>query len=173
MTDWLPELIPVNPWTHDTYDVLYDIFCQDIKDYDLRYCECKVWIFPEKEDGKELLFWHLTSRKVNQTKIPRRKKKFTKKQPVHELDRFPDMRRCERLSWIKALIEHPLEPEILTWDYEEGNLTIKTYIWLKNLDFVVIMKKYHNGSRRLITSFYIDKEYKRMDFERKYINRIK
>lgn len=62
---------------------------------------------------------------------------------------------------------------MLAWDYEEGDLTIKTYIWLKKYDFIVIMKKYPNDKRKLITSFYVDKFYKRKDFERKYANRIK
>ena len=74
---------------------------------------------------------------------------------------------------MKAIIENADEPEVLAWDYEEGNLTIKTYVWLKDLDFVVIMKKYPDNKRRLITSFYVDKAYKRMDFERKYARRIK
>ena len=62
---------------------------------------------------------------------------------------------------------------MLVWDYEEGDLTIKTYVWLKEYDFIVIMKKYPDDKRRLITSFYVDKFYKRKDFERKYANRIK
>ena len=63
--------------------------------------------------------------------------------------------------------------QLLAWDYEEGDLTIKTYVWLKDLDFAVIMKKYPDGKRRLITSFYVDKFYKQKDFERRYTNRIK
>lgn len=74
---------------------------------------------------------------------------------------------------MRALIENAKEPEVLKWDYEEGNLTIKTYVWLKDLDFVVIMKKYPDNKRRLITSFYVDKAHKRKDFKRKHANRIK
>jgi hypothetical protein len=86
---------------------------------------------------------------------------------------LPDPRRCERLPWVKPLIEHPTEPEVLAWDYEEGDETIKTYIWMQDYDFVVIMKKFPDGRRRLITSFYVDSEYKRDDFTRKYATRIK
>ena len=71
------------------------------------------------------------------------------------------------------MIENAKELEVLAWDYEEGDLTIKTYVWLKDLDFTVIMKKYPDNKRRLITSFYVDKDYKRKDFERKYANRLK
>lgn len=76
------------------------------------------------------------------------------------------------LPWVKALIEQPSEPEVHAWDYEEGDLTIKTYVWLKESDFIVIMKKYPDGKRRLITSFYVDSLYKQKDFERKYAKRL-
>lgn len=173
MPDWLPDIVCVDPWTQSTYDMLYRIFCRDIRDNDLRYIENEVWFFPEIEDGREKIFWHLTTRYII-SKIPRRKKKFYPAGQTHfEKDRFPDLRRCERLSWVKALIEKARSPKVLAWDYEEGDLTIKTYVWLKEYDFIVIMKKYPDDKRRLITSFYVDKFYKRKDFERKYANRIK
>jgi hypothetical protein len=62
---------------------------------------------------------------------------------------------------------------VIAWDYEEGDSQVKTYVWLKDYDFVVIMKKVRNNKRRLITSFYVDRRYKRQNFERKYRNRLK
>lgn len=173
MPDWLPEMASVNPWTDATYEMLYEIFCRDIRDSNLRYKDCDVWIFRDTEDGRERIFWHLTSRKKKPEKIPRRKRKFfPADQGVVEQERLPDLRRCKRLPWVKPLIEHPSEPEVLAWDYEEGNKMVKTYVWIRDYDFVVIMKKYPDGKRRLITSFYVDSGYKRADFERKYANRI-
>jgi hypothetical protein len=174
MLDWLPEMASVDPWTETTYEMLYQIFCKDIRDSYLKYGNFDVWIFQEMEDGKEKIFWHLTSRDNKHEKIPRRKKKFLQANLEYsEYERFPDLRRCERLPWIKPLIEHPIKPKVLAWDYEEGDNTIKTYIWIRDCDFVVIMKKFPNGKRRLITSFYVDSQYKRDDFERKYSHRIK
>jgi len=174
MPDWLPEMVSVNPWTENTYEMLYAIFCRDIRDCNLRYIGNNVWIFPDIEEGKETIFWHLTARGVERQKIPRRKRKFySDAQADAEKERLPDLRRCERLPWIGALIEHPLEPENLAWEYREGDRTIKTYIWINENDFVVILKKYPDGKRRLITSFYVDSSFKRNDFERKYANRIK
>lgn len=171
MPEWLPNMIKVNPWSDQkTYDELYRVFCRDIRNYDLRYFGNKVRFFYGLEDGKEKIFWHLTSRQ--QDKIPRRKMKFHKTNQ-DKPERLPDLRRCERLNWIKPIIEHPTDGEVLSWDYEEGNSNIRTYVWIKNFDFVVIMKKMPNGKRMLITSFYVDKEYKRNDFERKYENRLK
>lgn len=174
MPDWLPEIATVNPWTEDTYEMLYEIFCRDIRGHNLRYIGNDVWIFPEMEDGKEKIFWHLTTRDAKRKKIPRRKRRFYPEgQTDIETERLPDLRRCERLPWVKSLIEHPSEPEVLAWDYEEGDRTVKTYIWIKDQDFVVIMKKYPNGKRRLITSFYVNRSFKRKDFEDKHANRIK
>jgi len=172
--EWLPEMAQVSPWqnggVNDTYEMLYQIFCSDIK-CGLRYDGSNVWIFPEMEDGKEKIFWHLTSREQKTRKVPRRKMKFYK-EPVIPSERLPDFRRSEKLPWVKPLIGNPKGLEVLAWDYEEGNRDIKTYVWLKNYDFLVIMKKYQDNSRRLITSFYVDQNYTRKDLERKYKNRI-
>ena len=174
MSEWLPEMVCVNPWTACTYEKLYDIFCREIRDQKPVYKGNEVWIFPELEENKELIFWHLTTRKEREKSIPRRKLKFCQKdQPFVDMERLPDFRRCERLSWVNAVIEHSDSPEVINWDYEESDGTVKTYLWHKDEDFVVIMKKYPDGKRRLVTSFYVDSDYTRRDFERKYANRIK
>lgn len=174
MPEWLPEIASVNPWTDTTYEMLYEIFCRDIRDHHLKYADHDVWIFPEMEDGKEIIFWHLTTRESKPKTVPRRKRRFRQEDLLTaKSERLPDLRRCERLPWVKPLIENPSATEILAWDYQEGNRSIKTYIWIKESDFVVILKKYPDGTRRLITSFYVDNTYKREDFQRKYINRIK
>lgn len=174
MPDWLPDMAVVDPWTTGTYDILYHIFCRDIRDGRLQYIGHPVSIFKDVEDGKEKIFWHLTTRETKKEQIPRRKRKYYPEIRTEvETERLPDLRRCERLPWVKPLVEHPSAPGVLAWDYEEGDGTIKTYVWINNDDFVVIMKKFPNESRRLITSFYVDKPYKREDFQKKYANRIK
>ncbi|MCK4624137.1 MAG: hypothetical protein KAV00_02415 [Phycisphaerae bacterium] len=91
---------------------------------------------------------------------------------TQQAQRYPDLRRSERLTWVRPLIENPDKIEVLAWDYEEGDGKIRTYVWLEDFDFVVIMKKYPDGRRRLITSFFVDNDYKRRDFERKHMDRI-
>jgi hypothetical protein len=173
--EWLPPLVEVSPWEYseqnNTYEMLYQIFSSDIKGCNLKYVGSDVWIFPDIDNGKEKIFWHLTSREEKARKVPRRKRKFYDGDMI-PAQRYPDLRRSERLSWVKPLIENPNESEILTWNYKEGDGVIKTYVWLKDYDFVVIMKKYQDGSRRLVTSFYVDSDYTYKDFERKYRDRI-
>jgi len=106
--DWLPEEICVSPWSFNTYDTLYDHFCTYIKGAGLRYGGFRVIIPKEIEDGKEKIFWHLTSRNMwiwDQTL----KKKVK--------DRLPDLARCSRISWINPIITNCSDQEVLAWDY--------------------------------------------------------
>jgi hypothetical protein len=153
--EWLPELFPVNPWQHDTFDALYRLFERDFKVSQPMYDGQTVWFFPEMEDGKEKIFWHLTSRDDKDAG-----------------DRLPDLRRSERLPWVRPMLDHPEKAEILAWDHEEGDGTVKTYIWLENYDFIVIMKKYPDGRRRLITSFWVEYGNTRRKLRKKYDRRI-
>ncbi len=155
MPSWLPPMLSVNPWTEDTFENLYEIFTRDFKTSQPIYDGQVVWFFPETEDGKEVIFWHLTTRDDNETG-----------------DRLPDCRRSERLPWARPMLDNPGAPEVLAWDYLEGDKTIKTYVWLKDYDYLVLMKKYPDGRRRLITAHCIDYPHKRKNLEKKYKKRI-
>ncbi len=153
---WLPEMFPVNPWSSDTYEKLYQLFCHDLKDTRPTYRGSEVWFFLDMDDGKEEIFWHLTTRKDK-----------------HTGERLPDFRRIERLPWVRAMLDQPDKPEVLDWDHDEGDGTIKTYVWLKDYDFVVIMKKFPNGKRRIITSYWISYSNERRKMQKKYDRRIR
>jgi hypothetical protein len=154
--DWIPEMVNVSPWTADTFDILYTIFSRDFKETKPIYQGFVVWHFPELDDGKEKVFWHLTHQEDNDAG-----------------ERLPDLRRSERLPWVRKMIDNSNKEEILHWDYKEGRGTIHTYIWLKDYDFLVIMKKYPDGRRRIITSFFIEYNNYRIKTEKKYSKRIK
>jgi hypothetical protein len=150
--DWLPEMLAVNPWTATTYDELYAVFRRDFVVSQPRYRGFHVWYFNEMDDGREAIFWHLTDKG---------------KKP----NRLPDVNRSARLSWIRPMLEHCPDPAILDWDtHEEGN--IKTYVWLQPHDFVVIMKRMPNASRRLLTAHCLDYANMRDKLQKKYDRRI-
>lgn len=153
--NWLPNLFPVSPWTQYTYDDLYALFRKDFVASQPVYLGHTVWFFPEMEDGKEKIFWHLTTREDTETG-----------------KRLPDLRRSERLPWARPMLENPQDPGILAWDHKEGDGTIKTYVWLKNYSFVVIMKKYPDGKRRLVTSFWVDYPHTGRNLMKKYDRRL-
>ncbi|MFC1701284.1 hypothetical protein ACFL1J_00815 [Pseudomonadota bacterium] len=153
--NWLPDPFPVNPWGHDTYEALYRIFEHDFKASQPVYDGRVVWFFQDLEDGKEKVFWHLTSRDDSQTG-----------------KRLPDLRRSKRLPWARPMIDQPSRPEVLAWDHLEGDGSTKTYVWLEDYDFVVIMKKFPDGTRRIITSFWVEYEHTKRKFRRKYSKRL-
>ena len=153
--DWLPPMLSVNPWRHDTFEIIYSVFEHDFKETQPAYKGKIVWFFPEVDAGRESIFWHLTHRNDEKTN-----------------ERLPDMRRCERFPWVRAIIDNSEEAEVLDWDYREGDGSIKTYLWLRDFDFLVILKKYPDGKRRLITSYHIDFPHKRRKLEKKYRKRI-
>ena len=156
LPDWLPSMVSVTPWTSKTFEMLYEIFKRNFKISQPLFEGVPVWTFPEKDSGKEVIFWHLTHRQDEETG-----------------ERLPDPRRSERLPWVRKMIENARKDEILVWDYMEAKGTVNTYIWLKDYNFLVLMKKYPDGRRRLLTSFYIDYPNYRRKLEKKYARRIK
>jgi len=148
-------MVPVNPWTEQTLEILYRIFQRDFKDTQPDYRGFTVWFFPDREEGKEVLFWHMTSETDPETG-----------------QRLPDLRRCERLPWARPMLDHSWEPEIQAFDYREHDGDIHTYVWLKDHDYLVLMKKYKDGRRRLITSFYIKYPHYRHKLEKKFRQRL-
>lgn len=76
MPDWLPDMFCIDPWTQNTYDLLYRIFCRNIRDHELRYMNNEVWIFPEMEDGKEKYFGILQHVLPKQEKFLAEKRNF-------------------------------------------------------------------------------------------------
>jgi hypothetical protein len=152
---WLPQMMDLSSWTNECFDVLYDVFERDFVNSPASYRGNKVWFFPETEAGKPSIFWHLTSREDKATG-----------------ERLPDFRRAERLPWSRPMLDNAEDPAILAWDYQEDDGAIKTYVWLRDHDFVVIMKKMADKSRRLITSFWLEYGNTKRKMMKKYENRI-
>jgi hypothetical protein len=136
---WLPALFSVNPWDHTTYDSLYKIFHNDFIANKAYYCKIPVGFDRNKENGKEKTFWHVTTR-----------------DDKHNSERLPDLRRSERLPWLKPILENSTKPEILAWEYTEGDGAINIYVWLKDHDYLAIMKKTKKGGQILLTAYWIE-----------------
>lgn len=141
-------------------DFLYAIFKDDFVNNDV-HLNGTVYIDPkshDKEDGKEKVFCHIVT-KVN----PKTKK------------REFDENRASRIKWIKKIIENYFNHQIkLFYHYEEKQKVIRLYLWAYNKDFIVIIQKLGKKSSYLVTSFYIDKNYNRKIYDKRfetYINK--
>jgi len=80
--------------------------------------------------------------------------------------------RSARLPWARPLIENSTATELLAWDFEEGDGSICTYIWLPDHDYAIIMRKMADESRRLITAYWIEHDHERKKLRKKYERRV-
>lgn len=152
---WLPPMFAMSPWSVELMESLYVLFKRDFIDHPANYDGHRVWFFPEKDRGKELIFWHLVEREDKSMG-----------------ERLPDFRRSERLPWARPMLDNLAQPAVLHWDYEEGKGDIHTYVWLKDFDYLIVMKKYRDGQRRLVTAHYIDYDNKRHKLLKKHEKRL-
>lgn len=121
---WLPEIITLQDcggnWS-EYIEVVYDVFREDFvsdKPY-FRGRRLKLKRYPMSQD-KESTFWHMTSEGSN------------------EAERLPDLRRCERIGWIKPIIENSRDPEIRAWSIRQKGET-RISLWLERYEYLVIL----------------------------------
>jgi hypothetical protein len=72
--------------------------------------------------GKEATFWHLISEGPN------------------EEDRIPDMRRCERIAWVRHILDHAAQPnsEVRVWT-QNRNGKLNFALAPPSFEYIVIM----------------------------------
>ncbi|EOW9119324.1 RlfB protein [Vibrio cholerae] len=149
-------------------DCLYGIFHRDFV-ASRTYLANSIYIDPRshrKDEGKELDFWHLTTRD-EKDQVWENGKRVWK-----VIGRFPDFDRACRLEWVKQmLINHDHESVKLFYHRESNQKRdIRLYLWAHEEDFVVILQKLGRSNTFLVTSFYITHDGKRSDFEKRYNN---
>lgn len=137
-------------------DFLYNIFQKDFIENDTILAN-KMYIDPLKKDkteGKEKIFWHIITKENQKTK-----------------QREFDDNRAARIKWIKTIIANHNDREIkLFYHYENRQKVIRLYLWAYKKDFIVIIQKLGKSSSHLVTSFYIDKNYNKNMYEKRYRN---
>lgn len=141
MPDWLPALMSFEEhsgiWS--TYvDALYRAFSKDFTLSCPLFRGKEVVPFGEPVfDGKEATFWHI----ISAGRI--------------EEDREPDLRRCERIRWVRAVIEHGDAPGMRVWEKEcrrRGQSERRIYLWLEERDYLVVLIQ-QRSCFRLLTAF--------------------
>lgn len=161
--DWLPSMVSVNGTWEEILARLYQVFDKDFRQGRPAFEGRPVWwdrrILPG--DIYEEGFWHL----------------ITKGDRVRQ-DRVLDSPRARRIPWCAPTITRPQDNAVKVWDYEKGSGRIRTYVWLEDLDYVVILEKRTKRTRRgpldvafLVTAFHIDGKSSRQWFKRSYEQR--
>ncbi len=149
---WLPPLVCLEDYKGDWtkyIEAIYQYFVADFVKKETRFDDKRVGLkrYPLLE-GKEATFWHMTSTgKV-------------------EVERNPDLRRCERIRWPRPVIEHHIEKEIKYWtNRHKGENRI--VIWFFEWDYVVILAD-RNDYVILWTSYMVLYDHERRKLRKEY-----
>lgn len=135
-----------NHWP--TYEeAIYQVFLADIVHSGLRFrgCPIKCRKHPETR-GRSFGFWHL----VQEGRV--------------EEDRVPDLRRCERIGWIKTIIENADDCDnIYVWENERNN-KIRVPLWYAE-EYIIILE-WRGTYWLLITAYCTEKEHRKASLRR-------
>ncbi len=157
---WLPSIVTVDGEWNDVLSMLYGIFDRDIKRA-RRFIQGKpVWWDRRILEGEQYEegFWHLISKDDQKTK-----------------DRLFDPRRAERLPWCGPTISNADDSAVKVWDFKEASGRLRTYVWLEDWDYVLILEKRAQKIGEiafLITAFYVDGDSKKRDLRKKLENKV-
>jgi hypothetical protein len=159
MPDWLPDIVSVEGEWEKVLAKLYRIFAYDFRQTGCCFEDRPVWWDRRKlESPYEEGFWHLITQLDHNQK-----------------ERLFEPRRAERLPWCKPTIMNCGDLEVKVWDYKEARGKIRTYLWLENWDYVIVLEKRQlRGGRNiafLITAFYVEGKSTKKSLQRKYEKR--
>ncbi len=154
----LPELLDFSGCgcLGDKIDLAYAVFKKDFLDTPCFLNNIFIDVRNQQKtsvEGREVeeVFWHIVSRKNNN------KRQF-------------DVLRAERIAWIKTIFLNHNNNLVKLFYFYEKVKKIRLYLWLYQNDFVVILEKITTSNRAafIVTSFYVDNQKKRADFQKRY-----
>lgn len=113
---WLTPLVLLQDFGGDApkyLEHIFSLFTKDFIETTAIFKGKKVLYDKRDTDGKPAAFVHITTEENRQTK-----------------QRELCLRRCERIAWIKAIIEHADDPLVLVWEKEQSTSkrkAVRTY----------------------------------------------
>ena len=131
INDELPDLFLLEDYCGNWESYFLAIYAQFEKDFVLSKPEWQlgkpVGLKKHPEyDGKSATFWHMIS------------------EGSKEQERTPDMRRCERIAWVRFLIERvtskiPQEADSIVWWIEKRGNEKRYHIALSDFSYLVVV----------------------------------
>lgn len=152
MIPWLPEIIKLDTFEGDwnTYfQAVYAIFLKDFVQNKPMFRGQRLGLkkYPEY-DGKSATFWHFIS------------------EGSVEVNRTPDLRRCERIGWPAPIIENSIDSIVRCWETaRKGDKRI--ILWLVAEDYVVVLSE-RNGYLLPWTAYMLTYQHSKDKLEREY-----
>ena len=155
---WLPPLLRFEDFGRDWQryvDAAYTIFRRDFIESAPTLLGLPVryrWRDrgSEPPQGKASTFWHVTTA------------------GGAEPDRLPDLRRCERIGWIRAMIDAAGSDRVSLWESDERGER-RILIALPDFSHLVVLAR-RESYVLLLTSFPVETERRRAGFRQQYMN---
>ena len=148
--DWLPPLILMRDHASSWavyVEAVYQFFRQDFYASPLLFRGTRVSCRRDPIcQNKEAGFWHCTS------------------EGRDEANRTPDLRRCERITWLRAIIEHAGSDDRIDVWHNTLRGEVRYYLWFDEEYLIVLAdrRKYF----QLITAFTTEPEHTRRKLRR-------
>ena len=79
------------------------------------------------------------------------------------------------MAWARAVIDNAHTDDVAAFEYEESRGRVRTYLWVKSGDYVVILEKKSRSQSDiyfLTTAFSLDGPSRRRAMEKKFQNRL-
>ncbi len=160
LPDWLPKLLDTDGSWDDVRDRLYSVFEADFKNGKPQFAGLPIWWDRRclEGDQHEESFWHLITKDDKDTG-----------------DRLLDTPRAKRLRWCRATVDNASKPDVLVFDYLEASGKVRTYLWIEQCDYVVILERVVRKGKAiahlLITAYSLDGPSRRRAMRQKYDSR--
>ncbi len=152
---WLPQLHDTDGNWAEVCGRLFEVFSRDFYGAAPAFQGRKVLWDTRREDGKyDECFWHL----------------ITKTDPASG-DRLVDTARAKRIAWSAAIIRNSADAAVSCWDSKEAG-KLRTYLWLKAMDFVVVLEKRKSDRCVLVTAYVVEGDSSRRKLQRSYDRRV-
>ncbi|MCC2606928.1 hypothetical protein [Planctobacterium marinum] len=152
LPQWLPEMIRLESFGGNWdafFEEVYNSFQRDFVDNNPVFRGKRLGLKRHPEyDGKSATFWHMIS------------------EGKDEESRMPDIRRCERIRWPKAIIENDADSVLKVWaEKKQGDKRI--YLWFEMEGYLVVLNV-RKGYILPWTAFYIEREHQRQKYNKRY-----
>ena len=159
LPDWLPPMLTLDDTEEAMVAELYAVFQRDFKSGPLLFCGEEVWFDRNVPAGQrhEAGFLHIVTRENQRTR-----------------ERELDLLRAERLPWCAAILRNATDPAVTLWVYREGNGRLRTYTWLEEGDYVVVLERKQKRIGQvafMITAYHIDGASRQRSLRRRYEQR--
>ncbi len=123
-----PELLPFSGEWPAYEEIIYEAFLESFVRPNVEFRGWKVSAqFRPETRGKGFSFWHT----ISEAPDPNNR---------NEDERIPNFRRCERIRWIRWVIENAGTEGFLWWENIRGRDT-HVVIWAREHDFAVVLGK--------------------------------